>query len=72
MFVFSNRLTDLNYGKMWIAPIPGNGSTYRQVFNIGRGPVPQVVKSEVTKLWNQLIPAVKTYLEKQPAACQKT
>jgi hypothetical protein len=43
---------------------------YRQVFNFGNGPVPEgvVVNTKFPKLWNKLIPVVKSYLENSSAS----
>lgn len=65
-FVFSNRFTDVKSGQTMDRTKEGERQHfYRQVFNIGSGPVPDgvIVNHKFPRLWKQLIPAVKDYLE---------
>jgi len=65
-FVFSNRFVDIKSGQTLDRTRDTERQLfYQQVFNIGAGPVPDgvVVNHKFPKLWKQLIPAVKEYLE---------
>ncbi len=65
-FVFSNRFVDVKSGQTMDRTRDSERQLfYRQVFNIGVGPVPDgvIVNVKFPKLWKQLIPAVKEYLE---------
>ena len=65
-FVFSSRFVDVKSGQTMDKTHDSERQLfYRQVFNIGTGPVPDgvVVNHKFPKLWKQLIPAVKEYLE---------
>jgi hypothetical protein len=65
-FVFSNKFIESKTGQIMDRTREGERQHfYRQVFNIGNGPVPQgvIVNHKFPKLWKQLIPAVKDYLE---------
>jgi hypothetical protein len=65
-FVFSNRFVDVKSGQTMDRTRDSERQLfYRQVFNIGVGPMPDgvIVNHKFPKLWKQLIPAVKEYLE---------
>ncbi len=66
MFVFSNKFRDIKTGQIRERTKEGERHHfYRQVFNIGAGPLPEgvIMNHKFPRLWNQLIPAVKDYLE---------
>ncbi len=73
MFVFSNKFIDSKNGQITERTKDGERNHfYRQVLNIGAGPVPQgiIINTKFAKLWKKLTPAVKNYLDNSSSSLQ--
>ncbi|MBA3704436.1 MAG: hypothetical protein H0W84_00610 [Bacteroidetes bacterium] len=67
MYVFSNKFTDVTSGRVLERTRPGERQMfYRQVFNIGNGPVTDdmIVNTDFNGLWKTLILEADEYIEK--------
>lgn len=75
MFVFSNQFTrvEKKTGKIKFVERTKAGDRmhfYRQVFNISNSPLPQgvIVNTKFSKLWKNLIPTVKKYIDESASS----